>query len=117
MIDFDKVLGPCMQVFGESVVYTAPGHLPQSITGIFDRAYLELLPMGGNLGQEPMQFGAAGNITDRRPILGVQLSQFPHPPQRGDAVRLPQRGNLLFEVKEVQEDGHGGAKLILMRAN
>ena len=131
MIDFDAlVIGPLQHVFGEEVVHHPVGRLAQTVTGVFDRAYLELTPLGGGP-QEPAHFGASGNITDRKPILGVQLSQFAkdRPPRQGDWVTLPNRKNpgldddyqatlhgLRFEIMEVQEDGQGGAKLLLVKS-
>jgi hypothetical protein len=103
-----------MQAFGEQVEFTSPNRVPVLVTAIFDRAYLELTPMGGGP-QEPLHFGAAGNVTSRRPVLGVQLSQFPWPPQNGDAIRIV-ASNLHYTIQEVQEDGKGGAKLLLTKA-
>lgn len=115
-VDFNAlVVGPCMAAFGEAVTYTLPGGVAQAVTGVFDRAYLALLPMGGGHGQEPQHFGAAGNVSDRRPVLGVQLGQFTVPPVQGGRVHVPSAG-LDFVVKEVRPDGKGHALLLLAKA-
>lgn len=114
MIDWGAVvLGPCMAIFGEPVTYTPAGGQDQQITGVFDRAYLEMLPLGGGRGMEPLGFGSGGNITAARPVLGVQLSQFAAPPKQND--RLVVHG-ITYSVAEVQDDGHGWAKLRLNKA-
>ena len=113
MIDFDGlVIGPCVGVFGEPVVYTEPGHQSQAVAGVFDRVNLELEPMGGGRGQEPMSVGAAGNVTARKSVLGVQVSQFHAEPVKGATVVLPMR-HLTYVVTEVRLDGRGGALLEL----
>lgn len=116
MLDFDAlVLAPCMAVFGEPVIYTSGLGQVSAITGIFDYANVDLLPMGGAREQEGQRIGAAGGINTRRPILGVRESDFLTPPRANDTAALPGRG-LVFVVKSVQPDGKGGIMLLLARA-
>ena len=113
MVDWDGlVLGPCMATFGDTVTYTPAAGQPVQITGVFDEEYLEVTPMGAGpfSSTELLSLGAPGGITSARPVLGVQLSQFQVPPVQGDTLVV--RGDS-YIVKEVQPDGHGGAKLLL----
>ncbi|WP_428492159.1 head-tail joining protein [Rhodopila sp.] len=108
-VDFDAlVIGPCIAVFGEAVMYYGEAIFP--ITGVFDEAYLELTPLGVG-GMSDGNFGA---VSTEKPVLGVQLSQFPvqHQPEQDDTLVVV-RTNATYRVKEVRVDGHGGAKLLL----
>lgn len=110
MVDFDAlVLGPCFETFGESVQPTftpsrsAPGQPSYAIDGIFDRAYQEIQQLDGK--------SAASGL---RPILGVRLGQFRVPPEPSDTVYVDKVG-ILFEIRDVQQDGQGWALLELNR--
>lgn len=93
MINFDSMLlAPCMQTFGEPVVYTTAGYKPLTIQAVFFRSSMQLLPMGGSGGQEPYLLGASGDLTTREPMLGVQLSQFALAERSIDAVQQPNFG-------------------------
>ena len=124
MIEWDSLAtGPCMAAFAEPVVYTPAGGAPVStavdgtpLVGVFDRAYLEQLPMGGGEGMEPLGFGSGGNITAARPVLGVQLSQFAQAPDQDNTVFVASVG-VTYVVKEAQPDGHGWALLLLNKAS
>ena len=117
MFDWEPLHTACMGVFGEPAVHAPKDRLEQAITGVFDEAYRELLPMGGALGQEPRVMVSAGAVNARKVVLGVQLSQFLIPPSQGDGIRMgPARGDRLFVIVDVQPDGHGAAKLILGKA-
>jgi hypothetical protein len=101
MIDWDKaVVGPLTGVFGEPVRYLPATTAPFSITGIYDEAYVEVDPASGM------------GVTSAKPVLGVQLSQFPVPPEQGDRLVIIRTGEP-FYVKEVRPDSHGAAKLML----
>ncbi len=102
MIDWDGlVIGPCVaDVFGEPVTYTYASGAPIQITGVFDAQYAEVDLADG----QP--------VTSFRPVLGVQVAQFPLAPAQGDTL-LIQRTAQTFVVKEVRPDGHGAAKLLL----
>ncbi|HQT79769.1 MAG TPA: hypothetical protein PLD10_22220 [Rhodopila sp.] len=105
MIDWDGlVIGPCVaNVFGEAVTYTYANGAPVNMTGVFDEQYLGLEPADGQ------------TVTTAMPVLGVQMSQFPAPPQQGDTVLILRTGNR-YIVREVRPDGHGAAKLMLNQA-
>lgn len=105
-VDWDTlVIGPTVGTFGDQVVYTPAAGGSFSITGVFDRAFLEVTMLDSSIGS-----------TVEAPILGVQLSQFTALgqalPIQGDTVTIVTT-NTLFKVKEVQTDGHGWAKLVL----
>lgn len=109
-IDWDVVvLGPVMGVFGEDatvglVVYTPAGHAPFDLAdAVFDDAYTALVLNDG-----------APEINTLQPVLGVRLALFPVPPAQDDEVYVP-RVQHHFIVSDVQPDGHGHAKLNLMR--
>ena len=109
MIDFDTLVNaPCMQVFGEAAVHTAPGYLSQAVTGVFDEAYLAVTPLG-DVGRD---IGMPADINEKQPMLGVRLAQFVRPPQQGDAIKIV-RTNTVYIIREVQPDGHGAAKLLM----
>ena len=104
MIDFDTlVVGPCMAVFGEPVLYQPLSGTPFTITGVFDEAYLE---------QAPYDALTPGNISGTRPMLGVQVSQFPQPPLQDDVLTIVRTG-VTYWVNEVRADSHGAARLLL----
>jgi hypothetical protein len=104
VIDLDAlVIGPTIGVFGETVALADGSAAPPTFQGVFDSAYLELPALGGEM-------IADLNISTRRPVLGVQLSSMPVEPLQG--MELVIRGKI-YSVKEVREDGHGHAKLLL----
>jgi hypothetical protein len=112
VIDWDAlVIGPTVATFGEPVTYNTPSASLQ-ITGVFDEAYIGLSPFGARAGApEPLAIGLVGLITTEKPVLGVQLSQFPgDQPDQNDTVII--RGNT-YEVQEVRIDSHGWAMLTL----
>lgn len=114
MIDWDtNVIGPLMTVFGETVSYTPRSGSPLTITGVFDAEFRALTPLGGMLGREPLDYGGMGDTASTGPALGVQLSQFAVPPVQGDTLTV--RG-ALYQVREVQPDSHGAARLLLNEA-
>ncbi len=105
MVNWDAlVLGPVVAQFGEPVTYSIGAQAPVPITGVFDEQYTEVDLADG----QP--------VTSAMPVLGVQLSQFPAPPQQGDTLFI-QRTAETFVVKEVRPDGHGAAKLMLNLAS
>jgi len=88
-----------MGVFGEAVTYSPKTGSPFPITAIFDEGNYDF----------DLSADAPG-INTQKPTLGVQLSQFAAPPVQGDQLSL--RGSI-YVVREVNEDSHGGAKLLL----
>jgi hypothetical protein len=101
-IDWDKyVLGPTADVFGEPVAYTtAAGSVLTGIQGVYDAAYKDV-DLSDPLG-----------TTAIVPVLGVRLALFPTPPGQDDVLYVPSAG-LRYVVREVRQDGHGWAKLML----
>jgi hypothetical protein len=115
-VDWDRlVIGPTVHIFGDRVLFNSGEHFFE-IVGVFDEAYLELTPLGrGGDDTESFALGSPGAITSERPVLGIQLSQFPREPKQHDTLEIMEgahRGER-FQVKEVRPDGHGGAKLLL----
>lgn len=105
MINWDQlVIGPTIAVFGESVTYTPAFGQPFTITGVFDDAWLAKVMF---------EDGTSG-VTELSAVLGVQLSQFAVPPAQNDTLVI-QRTGALFVVREMQNDSHGWAKLLLSR--
>jgi hypothetical protein len=115
-IDWDAlVLGPVMAIFGEGVPDDAamanwPLYTPRGLAGfrlaaaVFDAEY------------EQVDINADGSTsTSRRPVLGVRVALFPRMPAQNDKVTIPATGKT-YVVRDVQSDGHGHAKLMLMEA-
>lgn len=98
------VIGPTVGVFGESIIYTPLYQAPITITGVFDDAYLA----------EAMFEDGSTGVTELSAVLGVQLSQFANLPQPNDRV-LVQRTGSQYLVREMRNDSHGWAKLLLTR--
>ena len=94
----ELILGNCLNVFGEAVVYTPSGLSSVSITGIFDNLYEVIDPNTGAI------------ITATQPILGLRNSDLAQLPRQDDTLNV--RGQD-YRVKEVQVDGQGGSKLFL----
>lgn len=134
MIDFDAlVIGPTVSTFGTTATYqpmtqladssgrpitgsdgkpfSTPG-TPYTATGVFDEEYVEVTPDGRGPfpSTESLNYGAAGGITEARPVFGVQLSAMQTAPQQGDQLTID---GTTYVVREVQADGHGWAKLLL----
>jgi hypothetical protein len=104
-IDWDAlVIGPTTKVFGESVTYTPLNGASIGITGVFDDAYLQ---------QVMFEDGSAGT-TEVSAVLGVQLSQFAAIPAQNDQALVLSTG-ARFVVRDVRNDSHGWAKLLLSR--
>jgi hypothetical protein len=117
-VDWDAlVIGPTVAEFGIAATYRSQS-ASFPITGVFDEAYLELTPFGrgGLIDAEGFNLGAPGSITTEMPVLGVQLSQFPAPPEQADTLFIPPclaNPGGTYVVKEIRSDGHGWAKLLL----
>jgi hypothetical protein len=107
MINWDSlVLGPLQRVFGEVVTYRPYAGQPYQITGVFDDAFLK----------EVMFEDASQGVTEISAVLGVQLSQFVSPPIQNDQLSVASI-NTTFIVREVRNDSHGGAKLMLSKVS
>lgn len=104
MIDFDAlVIGPCMATFGEAVLYQPIAGAAFEITGVFDEAYLE---------QAGIDATIPGSVSNTRPMLGVQLSQFAIEPAQNDVLTIIRTGQTYW-VNAVRPDSHGAARLLL----
>jgi hypothetical protein len=102
MIDWDAVVGaPVTRVFGEPALYRDGGGRERCFLGVFDSAYRPVMSLGDY---------ADVSITTVAPVLGVQLREMPCPPFQG--MQLVIRGRI-YSVKNVEDDGHGHAKLTL----
>jgi hypothetical protein len=111
MIDWDaELLTPVMSIFGEGTAdqSTWPIYIPVGLPAfrladaVFDRAYSEVVIEGEDAGS-----------TTKKPCLGVRVSLFDQMPQQNDRVYIPSV-DTNFIVKNVEADGHGHAKLMLM---
>lgn len=101
-IDWDgEVLAGLFDTFGETVTYLPAAGGRLTISGIFDREYLDVTLLDD--GSE--------NAT-RRPVIGVRASSLPASPTQNDRVIVPSVG-LTYIVNEVRPDGHGWLKLML----
>lgn len=111
-IDWDAILlAPVMGVFGEGIpavpsswpIYTPAGGIGFPLEdAVFDRAYAVVVLDGDG-----------SEVTSRKPCLGVRRSLFAADPKQDDTVFIPSVPGS-FIVKDVQPDGHGHVKLILM---
>jgi hypothetical protein len=110
-VDWDTLLiGPTVARFGAPVTYSAQS-ASFPIVGVFDQAYRELLVV--NAGESMFSDNILGSaVSAERPVIGVQLSQFPPGiyPTQGDTLVV---NGALYIVKEVRPDGHGWARLLL----
>lgn len=108
MVDWDDlVIGPTLDIFGQTVAYTPAAGEQLTITAVFDREFLEY----DALSDAARMVGTPGNISATRPVLGVRLSDFSTPPAQGDTLVIPALG--AFKVMESRPDSHGWAKLLL----
>ncbi len=98
----DPIIAAIAGVFGEPVTYTPVGGQPLQVRGVFTRAYVDVDPVS--------EAGRPAGIASTRPMLDVQLSQFPQPPAPGDQVVV--RG-VTYRVGVPEVDGEGAALLPL----
>ena len=111
-IDWDAaVLGPVMSVFGEGdpadssswPLYTPQGSAPFRLAdAVFDRAYLVVTELADGT-----------QSTSVLPVLGVRDALFSQLPRQSDTVFIPSVSQT-YGVADVQPDGHGHSKLILI---
>lgn len=101
-IDWDKkVIGPLNDKFGEPVTFF-PDDQSQGFTrlAVFDEGYIDVTAANGQA------------ITSARPVVGVRLIELPLPPEQDWQVAI-ERTQKRYEVKEVRDDGHGHALLLM----
>lgn len=109
-VDFDKlVLAPCVSVFGEAMQWqSAAMGMPKPVSGIFDEG-CKASSLDQAAGISPTHTTSA----DAR--VGVRLSEFlPCVPMQGDLFIIRQKQ---YRVREVQPDSHGGADILLNKAD
>lgn len=94
------VLGACVATFGESVTYTPQGGSPESITGIFNA--------------RTEQVDLASGVLSYQPTLGVKVADLSTSPRVGDTLTVRSQG---YRVVDIDEDGEGGAVLLLHRTS
>lgn len=98
-IDFDAlVLAPCHAVFGQTATFSPTDSEDFQINVVFDKAY------------ESVVFLEGQPVTEKIPVVGVRISEFPVYPKQYD--RLSVNGEN-YIVREVRDDSHGAAKLML----
>lgn len=118
MLDLAALLAPAHDHFAATVLYGRPAEPPFVLRGVFDRQHVEMFD------------GDGAPVSTRRVTLGVQLAAFPDGmlPLQGDEVQVAIRGEQQvdhelarrpgvtlegFVVADVQQDGAGGAVLVL----
>lgn len=104
-VDWDKkLLAPLFGVFGEECEHRPRTGGAYSLTGIFDRAYVQQL-----IGEDG---GTESNST--LPVVGVRDTELAVRPRQGDGFYIVRTGEL-FTINDVQPDSHGGTRLELNR--
>ena len=96
----DGLLGRTIQAFGEEVIYKPSKGGEYRLCGVFDRNFEQVDP--------DSHVVIASNI----PMLGVNLNDMFEKPTQGDLVEIEDE---IFKVVDSQEDGQGGASLILQK--
>lgn len=98
----DAVISICRDTFGKQVSYTlVGGGGTVSIDGIFEAQHVAL------------RVGSGPESSMVAPALGIRLADLPRKPAKGDFVTVD---SVNYRVSDSQEDGQGGATLILHRA-
>jgi hypothetical protein len=97
---FGCALGTLTTCLGETVTYKPCRGGSVEIEAVFDRTYVSVDP-------ETEQV-----ISTNEPMLGVRLSDLPFKPQKNDRVLICGE---TFKVIDSQEDGQGGASLLMHR--
>lgn len=97
-----KLLGVAIPVFGEVVTYGYVDGGQTQIKGVFDLNFDVVDPESQAI------------VSSNQPRLGVRLSDLEQAPKVGDRVT---RADLtVWRVTDSQEDGQGGASLIMRKA-
>ena len=95
----DRVQRATTTKLGVEVAYTRAGSDPLLLRGVFNGAFL----------LERLVDGL--QVARTRPVLGVRLADLPAGgAQRGDQVTV---GPIGYQVAEIEQDGEGGALLIM----
>lgn len=96
-----KVLDLCKRALGRDATYLPAVGSPVSIRGVFGSTHVEV-----NVGQ-------VAPMSSLAPSLGIKLSDLPLRPKKGDRVTV---AGTTYRIIDSQEDGEGGALLILQRS-
>jgi len=96
----DDLLGVAVPCFGEKVTYRSKKGGQVSIEAVFDRDFQAVDPDTEAL------------ISTNQPMIGVRMRDLPAKPLKGDEVVI---GEETFRVVDSQEDGQGGASILLHR--
>jgi hypothetical protein len=92
----DTVIGACNDVFGQDVTYNHSGGASETITAVFDNAFVETLT----------------GVTSLKPVLRIRLSDLSSAPAKGDTVTI---SSTTYRVLESQNDAFGGSVLYLQK--
>lgn len=100
MIDWSqKVVGPCVGIFGQPATFQNKYDDPVTVNVIFDNAF-KLMKM--------TEYGP--ELAGTFPAAGVDLADFPTAPVQGDELTIDGHE---YIIRMVEADSHGGAMLIL----
>lgn len=92
------LLDVAIPTMGETIRYFPKSGGDYTLKAVFDRNFIQVDP--------ETQVEVASNL----PAIGVNLNRMFEKPQQGDRVRI---GDEWFRVTDSQEDGQGGATLML----
>jgi len=98
----DSLLHTAVRAFGESAQYQPLKGGSYTLCGVFDRNFEQVDP--------DTQIVIASNV----PMFGVNLNEMFEKPQQGDLLSIDEE---VFRVTDSQEDGQGGATLILQKVS
>jgi len=110
LVDFRDLVNDCVLenslcVFGEDAQYRYKSGGAQSIRLIFDNVFEQVDPDTETI------------IASNQPVAGIKLADLKKSPEKGDCIvmqkRAPEKGRQTFRIVDSQEDGHGGAALLL----
>lgn len=97
---FGGVLDIALPCLGESVCYRPRVGGVHTIKAVFDEKAINIDP-------DTEEF-----VSSNDPKIGIKLCDLPHTPQEGDRVDI---GKRVYEVKDIREDGQGGAEIFMFR--
>ena len=97
---YGGLLDVALPTMGETVCYRSKRGGVFTINAVFDENAIDIDP-------DTEEFVSSNN-----PRIGIKLSDLPVTPLENDRVDI---GKLKFKVKEVREDGQGGAEIFLFK--
>ena len=92
------LLGACLNTFGQAVIYTDKNLISHNSVGIFSNEYEGVDPDTG--------FSVVSSI----PNLGIRISDWPKTPDAGEKIEI---NSNQYQIRHVEEDGEGGAVIIM----